>query len=186
MQIPNNQVPENKLSKNLLIAAPSLRDGCFDRSVIYMLEHAQKQSSIGLILNHPTGKSVGQLIASDTFSKLAHLPVSYGGPVESDQLHFAVFEWSNNSLICSTRISAEQAIEAMRKRENLVRAFAGHSEWTPGQLHEELKNQAWITAYSSKASLNNSLVEDFWAESLREISPFHHILSLTPANPTLN
>ncbi len=186
MQIPNNQVPEDNLSNNLLIADPSLRDGCFGRSVIYMLEHAPNQGSTGLILNHPTGKSVAQLISSDAFSKLAQLPVSYGGPVESDQLHFAIFEWSNNSLNCHTKISAEQAAAAMQQRGKLVRAFVGHSGWTAGQLHEELEKYAWITAYSRQATLSHLLDENFWAESLQGISPFHHILSLTPENPFLN
>ena len=186
MQIPNNQVPEHKLSHNLLIADPSLLDGCFDRSVIYILEHAREKGSLGLILNHPTGKSVGQLISSDAFSKLAHLPVSYGGPVESDQLHFAIFEWINGTLNCHSKISAEQAVNAMQQRGQLVRAFAGHSAWTSGQLHEELEKLAWITAYSKQATLSHLIDEGFWAESLQGISPFHHILSLTPKNPFLN
>jgi putative transcriptional regulator len=186
MQIPNNQVPEHKLSNNLLIADPSLLDGCFNRSVIFMLEHAPDQGSTGLILNHPTGKSVGQLISSDAFSKLAHLPVCHGGPVDSDQLHFAVFEWNNNALHCHTRISAEQAVEAMQQRGKLVRAFAGHSDWTSGQLHEELEMHSWITAYSRQDTLSHLVGDDFWAKSLQEISSFHHILSLTPENPFLN
>lgn len=186
MQIPNNQVPEHQLSNNLLIADPALQDGSFDRSVIYMLEHAASQGSIGLILNHPTGKSVGQLISSDAFSKLAALPVSYGGPVESDQLHFAIFEWSNNALNCQTKISAEQASEAMKQTGKLVRAFAGHSGWTAGQLHEELDKHAWITAYSSPSTLSQLQHENLWVQSLQKISPFHHILSLMPENPFLN
>ncbi len=151
-----------------------------------MLEHAPKQGSLGLILNHPTGKSVGQLISSDAFSKLAHLPVSHGGPVESDQLHFAIFEWKKNALHCQTKISVEQAVEAMQQRGKLVRAFTGHSGWTAGQLHEELEKHAWITAYSKQSTLSHLFDEDFWAESLQGISPFHHILSLTPETPFLN
>jgi putative transcriptional regulator len=186
MQIPNNLVPEQKLSNNLLIANPSLHDGCFDRSVIYMLEHAQNKGSLGLILNHPTGKSVGQLISSTSFSKLSHLPVYFGGPIESDQLHFAIFEWAANRLLCNTKISAEQAIIALRTPGKMVRAFVGHSGWVAGQLHEELEIQTWISALSKKSTLNDLKRDDYWAIMLQELSPFHHILSLTPKNPYLN
>ncbi|MFD2158388.1 YqgE/AlgH family protein [Rubritalea tangerina] len=186
MLTPKNAVPEEKLTNNLLVSDPALRDGCFDKSVVFMIEHHQDEGSLGVILNHPTGKTVKDLISSDAFSKLANLPVYHGGPVASDQLHFICFSAHKSGIRCQYPLSAEMATNAISKSGKLVRAFVGHSSWAEGQLHEELEKHAWFTAFSSMLTLSSSDDENLWAATLRELSPFHHIISLTPDNPFLN
>ena len=94
-----------------MLADPSLRDGTFNRSVILLAEH-QAEGAFGLILNHPTGKTVGDLLDGDDFAPLRQLAVHEGGPVARDQLTFSSFWWSRkqNRLRWSIRLSAEDAI----------------------------------------------------------------------------
>lgn len=187
VHIPANTVNESDLANNLLIASPILHDGCFDKSVVYMIEHALSQGSLGLILNRPTGKSVGDLLSSNDFAKLAKLPVHYGGPVNEDRLHFASFEWTKNKKFqASIQLSSEEAAQALTQSGKIVRAFVGHSGWSEGQLSDELDKHVWFTANTTRTTLTAVQDEHLWQTCLQEISPFHHIISLTPDNPFLN
>lgn len=187
MITPPNIVPENRLDNNLLIATPSLRDGCFDKSVVFMIEHSSKLGSTGVILNHPTGKSVGELLSTNDFKPISKLPVYFGGPVENDQLLFASFEWTSaTELKCDFRIPLAQAIAAHQHADKFVRVFVGHSRWQPNQLSNELKQHAWFTAFTRPPVLELPSDEQLWNATLRETSPLHHLISLTPDDPTKN
>lgn len=187
MLTPPNIVPENRLTHNLLIATPALRDGCFDKSVVFMVQHNAKDGSIGLILNHDTGKKVGDLLSTNDFKPLSDLPVYFGGPVENDQLVFASFEWTDaTELKCEFHIPLGKAVEAHQSKEKFVRVFVGHSTWQPGQLTNELKQHAWFTAFTRPPLLDLPAGELLWSDTLRGLSTFHHLISLTPENPALN
>lgn len=180
-------LPEKKLANNLLIATPILRDGCFDKSVIFMVEHNKPKGSSGIILNHPTGKSVGDLISSTAFSALSKLPVNHGGPVDADQLFFVIFEWiSPRSLSCRIHVSTEQASESLSNDSHIVRAFVGRASWTAGQLSDELEKGVWFTAPITKDTLTSTQDDSLWNSTLENLSCFHHIISLTPENPFRN
>ena len=182
-----NSLPEKKLANNLLIATPVLRDGCFDKSVIFMVKHNQPEGSLGIILNHPTGKTVGDLISSTVFAALSQLPVNHGGPVDSDQLFFAIFEWiSPTKLSCTMQVPTEQAAQSLTNDRHIVRAFVGHAAWTKGQLSDELEQAVWFTAQITKETLKLTQDINLWNTTLESLSSFHHIISLTPENPFLN
>ena len=103
------------LRGSLLIADPSLRDGTFDRSVILLTSHGVEEGAAGLILNHPTGKVVGDFLKGEEFTSLRHLAVHEGGPVMREQMTFSSFWWSRKlGLRWAMRISAKQAAEQLR------------------------------------------------------------------------
>lgn len=187
MPFPSNIVPENRLPNNLLLASPALRDGCFDKSVVFMVKHSSTQGSIGVILNHDTGKTVGDLLSTDDFKPLADLPVYFGGPVENDQLVFASFEWTDSSsLRCEFHVPLKTAVEVHKNPNKMLRVFVGHSAWTKGQLKLELSKNAWITAFTRPQNLDLPADETLWRDTLSSLSTYHHLLSLTPENLTLN
>ena len=64
-----------QLQGQLLLADPSLREGAFRRSVILLAEHDSNQGTFGLILNHPTGKTVGDFLQGEEFTPLRQLAV---------------------------------------------------------------------------------------------------------------
>ncbi|MFC5050007.1 YqgE/AlgH family protein [Rubritalea spongiae] len=187
MHTPITTFSDANIAENLLLADPSLRDGYFDRSVIYMVDHSIDQGSLGLILNKPTPRTVGDLISSEQFKKLAHLPIHMGGPVDNDQMFFANFECIEpNQLSCEFRLSAERATELIGKPNAHIRAFVGHSAWTVGQLEEEFERHAWFLRNAPARLTLESNNEIIWQELLQDLSPFHHIISLTPKDPFLN
>jgi putative transcriptional regulator len=176
-----------QLQGQLLLADPSLRDGIFDRSVILLTEHLSAEGAYGLILNHPTGKTVGDFLLGDDFTPLRQLAVHTGGPVAMDQLTFSSFWWSKKlGLRWAIRISAEQAMAHAHRPGRIVRAFIGYSGWTAGQLENELRRNSWVATRPQPDLLGCVHDRALWAELLRQLSPLHRILAEAPDDPTLN
>jgi putative transcriptional regulator len=175
------------LQGQLLLADPSLRGSTFYRSVVFLSEHSVKNGTSGLILNHPTGKTVGDYLPSDNFSALRLLPVYHGGPVEPSQLTFSAFWWSKKlGLRWALRIPVEEAAAHMKRPGRIVRAFIGYSGWSPGQLENELRTNSWFIARPSSDLLGYAHDPSLWSHLLRPISPLHRILAEAPNDPTLN
>ncbi len=181
-----SDLSSSNLQGKILLADPSLKDGNFFKSVVLLAEHSSEEGAFGLVLNHPTSKKVGELLPSEEFEPLAAIRVYVGGPVRSDHLTFAAM-WIEGDLInFSTRMPAKQAIEYIKKPGTLVHAFIGYSGWEKDQLEGELEHAAWHPIPAHKNLLNQPHDSTLWSESLKGISPFHHILALAPENLLAN
>lgn len=168
------------LNGRLLLADPSLRDGTFHKSVILVGDHSPTEGAFGLILNHPSGKTVGDVLPSPEFAPLAQLPVHLGGPVARNKLTFAALWQSGSKLEHAVRIPAEEAISALKKPGTLVCAFAGYSGWTRDQLEGELEQQSWTVSDPTTSLLNLSHDLTLWKTLMRAHSPYHRILADAP------
>ena len=179
--------PPTQLRGSLLLADPSLRHSIFHKSVIVINEHSREQGAMGVILNHPTGRVVGDLLHDPMFKPLRQLAVHNGGPVDQDQLTFSSFWWSPKlGLRWAIRISAEEAAKHARRPGRIVRAFIGHSGWSPGQLENELRHSSWFPVAPQPAILGQAHDPALWANLLGSISPYHQLLAKAPEDPLLN
>ncbi|GAA5483495.1 YqgE/AlgH family protein [Haloferula sargassicola] len=176
-----------KLSGALLLASPALRDGTFDRSVILLAEHSAGDGAYGVILNRPTGREVAQFLDKPEFAPLARVPVHIGGPVSRDQLIFCSFgRGQKNRLRFQMRLSAEEAAEQVKRPGVVLRAFVGYAGWSAGQLEDELKRDAWITARADASLPGRPHDGSLWRELLADISPFHRLMANAPPFPEQN
>jgi putative transcriptional regulator len=176
-----------QLQGKLLIADPSLRDGTFNRSVILLTSHKFDEGAAGLILNHPTGKVVGDFLSGPEFVGLQHLAVHKGGPVLHDQLTFTSFWWSKKlGLRWALRISAQEAVDHAHRPGRIVRAFLGYSGWSPGQLENELGRHSWFPVGPQPDLLGHEHDRVLWSALMRRLSPLHRILAEAPDDPFLN
>ena len=182
-----------QLEGQLLIADPSLRDEFFNKSVIFLAEHDDEAGAYGLVLNHPTEQTVGDLISAENFQALSHIHVYMGGPIGQEHLTFAAFwtdsltgDTENPSLKFATRISAQDAITRSQQPGTLIRAFAGYSGWEPGQLEHEIRKNSWIPSLPNPDLLATTHEKSLWAEMLRKISPYHQILAEAPDDIFVN
>ena len=139
------------------------------------------------VLVQPTDQTVGDVLPKDPFKELKNIPVYIGGPIGQEHLTFAAFSTTNNQqLKLTTRISAKDAIKRAQQPGTLVRAFAGYSEWTSGQLENELRRNSWITTLPNNSLLANEHEKTLWAQLLRSISPYHQILAEAPDDIYVN
>lgn len=176
------------LGGRLLLADPSLKDGIFRKSVIILSEHSLDQGAAGAIINHPSDKTVGDLVPNLTDTPLSKLRIHHGGPLATDQLTFSSLAWNQNSsgLVYLPRISAQAAATYIGINGNLIQASIGHSAWAPGQLEYELRQKTWITQKPTETLISSPLDQILWKTLLETISPYHSLLAEAPDDPTLN
>ena len=76
------------LAGSLLVSHPQLRDDHFRETVILLHSHDAKDGALGVIINRPLGRELGQIDAAVNLAPLEGVPLFEGGPVATDRLAF--------------------------------------------------------------------------------------------------
>lgn len=147
------------LSHHFLIAMPEMGDPIFAGTLTYILQH-DEQGALGLIVNRPINLVLGDVFESAEFGecseRMINKPVYHGGPVAAEQgfiLHPPTEQVWNSSLHNDALFmtTSRDILEAIAHDEGPSRFLfcLGYSGWSPGQLENELKENAWLTVEAS-------------------------------------
>jgi len=149
------------LTNHFLIAMPNMADPYFAKTLTYICEH-NEQGALGVVVNRPTEMTLANLFEQVDIplenAALARLPVYFGGPVQVDRgfvLHRPVGGWQS-TLDVDGQVgltTSRDILEAMSAgkgpdSEGLLVSL-GYSGWAPGQLEEEISQNAWLTVAAS-------------------------------------
>lgn len=144
------------LTNQFLIAMPALADPNFFQTVTYISEH-NANGALGLVINRPLQLSLGQLLAhlhiAPDHSEVAALPVYHGGPVQPEQgfvVHNPLGQWGA-TLRVTDQIgitTSRDILQALVRGEGPAQWLValGYAGWGPGQLEQELAENAWLSA----------------------------------------
>ncbi|KZE32925.1 putative transcriptional regulator [Crenobacter luteus] len=147
------------LSNQFLIAMPGMADPLFAKSLVYICEHGE-HGAMGLIVNKPSGIALAQLFEQIDLPlndhELAALPVYFGGPVHPDRgfvLHQPAGNWQSSLMVTdelalTTSKDVLAALGEGRGPNELIVSL-GYSGWEPGQLEQEIAQNAWLTVPAS-------------------------------------
>lgn len=166
-------MPDSRsLANQFLIAMPNLDDPNFARSVTYICEH-NAQGAMGLVINRPIDMAL-----EEVFQQLGlpvrnvaagRQPVYIGGPVLPDRgfvLHRSQGDWES-----SMQIAPGMALTTSR---DILAALAegagpahwlfalGYAGWSPGQLEEEMSDNAWLSVEADERVLFELPAEARW------------------------
>ena len=175
----------------LLIANPFLKDPNFSRSVVLLCEN-RLEGTFGFVLNKLLPQKLSELV---TELEDVNFPVYMGGPVQTDSLHFlhqypeliiggedlgnGVY-WGGNF----------ESLKVHLKNNDLdrekVKFFVGYSGWMEGQLDVEMKEESWVTVKATPRLIFNTVPENTWKESLRELGGEYERMINYPLDPRLN
>ena len=145
----------NSLANNLLIAMPSLADGNFAQSVSLICEHSER-GALGIVLNKPLEMKLGDVLAQMKLEtaeiSIGERAVLRGGPVHTDRgfvLHRPGGEWDSTHKI-SDQVqvtTSRDVLAAIARGEGPRDAFIalGYAGWEPGQLEQEILDNAWLS-----------------------------------------
>jgi putative transcriptional regulator len=136
--------PES-LAGTLLLAHPGLRDPNFHRAVVLLSAH-DAEGAMGVVINRPQGRTLGELDPAFAAGELAGVPVFTGGPVEPEHLLLCGWKLHPGQLARFTLhfgVEPAQAARLVGEEGMVVRAFKGYAGWTSGQLEQELSQGAW-------------------------------------------
>src|ERR1041384_8280317 len=98
---------------SLLIAHPNMVDPNFRRTVLFVSEHEPNEGALGVIINRPLDRPVGELVSGAPPDGLADVPGVLGGPVGKNQLMFAAFEWQKGAGVkLNHNIALDEEVDA--------------------------------------------------------------------------
>ena len=160
------------LKGQLLLDGGNLAGSFFHRSVVLICEH-NAEGAFGLVLNHDSGKKVGDGLTVDLRDSIRHQQLFLGGPVQPtalSYLHSDGFLPDANVLPnLSLGHSVDDLVELGESfsATQRVRVFAGYAGWSPGQLEDEMKRKAWLTHPAALDLVFDEQPEQLWKKILR-------------------
>lgn len=173
----NNQMD---LSGKLLIAMPGMGDPRFEKSVVFMCAHSP-EGAMGLIVNKPAEDlSLGDVLKQleiDASSITKAGLVFFGGPVEGGRgfvLHSGEYDNDASTLRVDDAFSmtaTRDILEAMAHGEGPKEALAalGYAGWSPGQIEDEILQNAWLTCDAEEAIVFSPDNEGKWSAALAKL-----------------
>lgn len=142
----------------LLVATDEIGDPSWSRTVVLILHH-DSNGTLGVAVNRPTSVQPEEILP-----ELGDVPglessVFRGGPVRPTQMVFLIRDPTpgmlrNAPLIvdgiyASGDLSALAAIAETDGSDRMLRLYAGHAEWGPGQLDAEIAGGRWAVTNGS-------------------------------------
>jgi putative transcriptional regulator len=173
------------LAGSLLLAHPSMRDPNFRRSVVLMSAH-NAEGAMGVVLNRPMGKRLGEMSGDFALGPLAAVPLYHGGPVQNDQLVLAAWQTRDDGFRLHFGIEPDKAIQLLEEEGTHVRGFLGYSGWSAGQLENEMKMRTWIVADVPEDLLTHTQDDSLWRTVLGREGVEWRLLANEPEHPEQN
>jgi putative transcriptional regulator len=144
------------LTNQLLIAMPYMGDPNFAQTVTLVCDHTDK-GALGLILNKPSQMRMGeifeQLKIELGIGPLRERQVLRGGPMQTDLgfvVHRAFGDWGSTIKVSDTLhvTTSRDILASMACGEGPDEAVIalGYAGWEGGQLEEEIRANAWLSA----------------------------------------
>jgi len=173
------------LAGSLLLAHPALRDPNFRRTVILMSVH-NAEGAMGMVLNRPLGRLLGELNTGFSLGPLAVVPLFQGGPVQTEQLILAAWQSREDGFKLHLGIEPDKAIELAAEEDVQVRAFLGYSGWSAGQLENELGQETCVVAAVPGDLMHHPQDEGLWRTALGTVSLDWRLRASEPDDTSLN
>jgi putative transcriptional regulator len=180
-------------ARRLLVAAPSMLDPNFARTVVFIVEHTA-DGALGIVLNRPSGTGVDDVLPGWQPLVTAPPVVFVGGPVQVGE-----------AMIGLGRLAHADALDGwepllgrvgtvdlggdphdLAARIDAVRAFAGYAGWGPDQLDRELGDGGWYVVDAEPDDLVTAAPGELWRRVLRRQGGDLAMAANHPLDPTVN
>jgi putative transcriptional regulator len=179
------------LAGRLLLAAPTLQDPNFARTVVLVGIH-NDDGAMGVVLNRPSEVTIGDAVPS--FGEALggeDQPLYVGGPVQpSSIVCLAEFiDPEPAGLLVLGRIGfpdPSAAVEALAGATERRRVFAGYAGWSEGQLDSEIESGDWITLDGRPEDIFTDAPHELWSSVLTRNGGSYALLARMPLDPSLN
>jgi putative transcriptional regulator len=167
------------LTGQLLIAMPAMGDERFARSVIYLCAHTS-DGAMGIVVNRPLQKpSFGDLLRQLEVAPTPparEIQLCQGGPVDNARgfvLHTT--DWTSEGSLKVTESTALTAsldvlkaiAEGGGPREGLL--ALGYAGWGPGQLDNEIQQNAWLSVPADDTLVFDSAYDTKWRRAFAKL-----------------
>jgi putative transcriptional regulator len=176
----------------LLVATPALTDPHFARTVVQIVQHAEDDGALGVVLNRPSETPLADVLPGWALLSPEPVVVFLGGPVQE------------TAAICLGRLGTGQTpascvpvpgapwlgtldLEAEPAEPvQAVRVFAGYAGWSPGQLEAEVEEAGWWVVDALPSDCFTPDPMQLWSTVLRRQGMPLALAASYPPDVTLN
>jgi putative transcriptional regulator len=183
--------PHKSLRGQFLLDGGRLQGGYFRRTVVLVCDH-KPEGAFGLVLNRPSEAVLKDVFDRDLPESLRGEVLHSGGPVEPAGLSYLWEDAGNlDSFLPGLSVGhdLERLVEIAEKAETRarLRVFAGYAGWSPGQLDDEMKRDAWITHPANLDLVFHAPAAGLWRQILlRRGGHLDRLLADSPEDPAWN
>lgn len=176
------------LTGRMLIAMPGMGDPRFEQALIYVCAHSE-EGAMGLIVNKPsvdvTMEGLLEQLSITPGPVQGGRKVHFGGPVEMGRgfvLHSADYRSELTTLQVDEDFHMTGTLDVLEHIAGgdgpaLWMAMLGYAGWGPGQLEEELAQNAWLVCDASVELVFGTADSAKWGAALKSLGISAHVLS---------
>jgi len=176
------------LAGYLLGAHPGLVDPNFNQSVVLLSVHTPDEGALGVIINRPTGNTLGNLRKDLKSPLMSNLPVFEGGPVSTSEILLVAWKWNlaRRNFRLFFGLEPEKLEELVKTDPSIeARAFLGYAGWSMGQLENEVDRSDWAVSPFIQP-FGKVSPQSLWKNLLVQVRPDWGLLADSPEDPSLN
>lgn len=188
-----NNESDTNLSGKFLLAMPGMGDPRFHKAVILVCAH-DDNGAMGLVINHMLPgidlenllKQLNIATPEGKASPAAGVAVMSGGPVDNVRgfvVHTPEFHQQDTVRI-NDQISVTGTVDALRavaigEGPQQMIFVLGYSGWGPGQLDQELQDNAWLVFDAAPEIIFETEADQKWDAVIRRLGIDPSMLSST-------
>ncbi|HEX3520282.1 MAG TPA: YqgE/AlgH family protein [Solirubrobacteraceae bacterium] len=181
---------DGSLAGRLLLAAPTLRDPNFARTVVLVGVH-NDDGAMGVVLNRPSEVSIGEAVPQLLEAVDEDERLFIGGPVApTSVVCLAEFDDpARAELIVMGRIgflASQAGIDELGDGTRRCRVFAGYAGWGEAQLEGEIERGDWIPSDPLPDDVFSDSAETLWETVLTRKGGQYALIARMPEDPSLN
>jgi putative transcriptional regulator len=161
------------LTNQFLIAMPALADPNFFQTVTYICEH-NEAGALGIVINRPLELDLGELLEHLSMPAenpaIRSAPIYSGGPVQQEQgfvIHSPLGQWGSTLRITDAIgiTTSKDILQALAHGEgpDEVLIALGYAGWGPGQLEQEMAQNAWLSGPSDPDIVFRTPFQERWS-----------------------
>ncbi|MBP2339927.1 putative transcriptional regulator [Saccharothrix coeruleofusca] len=180
---------------SLLVAAPSLTDSNFRRTVVYVIDH-RGAGTLGVVLNRPSEVAVHDVLPNWGPHVTRPQAVYIGGPVEQKTaLCLAALRTGEDHTRLDGVVGVHGPValvdldgdpEELLPKVRGLRVFAGYAGWSEGQLAGEIEREDWIVVPGLPDDVLAPANVDLWGRVLRRQGMPTALLATFPSDVKRN
>jgi putative transcriptional regulator len=180
-------MPTPSLRNHFLIAMPSLADPNFSHTVTYLCEH-NEEGAMGIVINRHMPITLAEVLEQMSIEPSSNIdtsvPVHDGGPVQPEHgfvIHSPVGAWEASLSITDdiALTTSRDILAAIGHNEGPPRYLIalGYAGWGPGQLEQELAQNAWLSGPAKAEILFDLPLEERWGAAAAQLGIDLNLLS---------
>jgi putative transcriptional regulator len=182
-------------ARRLLVAAPTLLDPNFGRTVVFVIEH-NDEGALGVVLNRPTEAEIRDAIPEWSDLTVPPQVAFLGGPVQAGEAVIGLARSATGTVGDPDgwqplfdgigTVDLGRSPDAVHPAPDAVRIFAGYAGWAPGQLEAEMARDDWYVVDARADDILGSAPDALWRAVLRREGGDLAVRANYPLDPSEN